>query len=212
MLLLIVFVSTGSADGAESQSTQFSFSDCNDIISETKLSEIFEHKIQFGAPDPVTNTFKRNTQPSELSEPLKVSTDAKFGCAMCYFSAHKKGESNTTLAYTGTLEVCTSSTQNKFTSFTSDNTANLKKFNQTVLEESSEIGKATVVNQMQVGNASKVLSVKFLDDEIDAFVNVSVQELNSSLNHSKPPKDSKPQMDILPKIKAIAKEVEQNIK
>jgi hypothetical protein len=211
-LLLGVLVVAGWTNVAKSQSNQFSFSDCNDAIAETKLTKILEHNTQFGINNLDTDTFNRSSQPTELDKPLKINTDAKLGCATCNFSGPSRGGKgifSSMPIYTGILEICTNNTQSRFSAFSSKNTSNLQRFNQTVIEESAEIGKATIINQMQIENISTTFSVKFLDDDVDTFVDVSIQYSNSLLN---PAKSQKTLDNILEKLKDIAKEVEQNIK
>lgn len=213
ILLISIYLLIGYSNNANSQSLQFS--NCNDIITETKLTEILGHNTMYGTNDTETGTFKKCNQPTELDKTLKTNTAAKFGCASCNFSGPPRGGNGifaSTPIYTGIIEICTTNTQNRFASFSSKNAANLTRFNQTVIEESAEIGKATVVNKIEMGHISKSLSLKFLDDEVDVFVDVTIHETNMRAGRSKVSKTQKPMENKLQKIKKIAKEVEANVK
>lgn len=151
----------------------------------------------------------------ELGKPLKVSTDAQYGTAECGFAGPMKGGTGFLAEfpmYTGSIRVCTSNIKSQFAAFSSNNNVNLKTFKQTVLEESAEIGKATIVNKLDMGRAGTAISVKFLDKDADVFVDVTINQINFKPRRAQSKEATKSLDNALQKAKEIALEVEKIIK
>ena len=212
---LCIFIAIGYIGVADGQASEFSFSDCNEIVSEAKLTEILKHKTVYGEEASDSDSAKNSSQPMELGKPLKKSTDAVHGTAECVFAGPMKGGKGITAdfpIFTGSIRICTSNIKSQFAAFTSKNTDNLKTFHQSVIEESSEIGKATIVNKLKMGPMGESLSVKFLDADADVFVDVSINEVKMSSRRSKSAPSTKSLENVLQKVKDIAIEVEKKVK